>query len=304
MMKLEQLQYFVTAAKYEHIGRAAKTIPISPSAISHSISALEEEIGRDLFIKRGKRIYLTPHGKFLMERAKIILQDVEALREELRSDKVQMTGHYKMAATHLLCANYLMPSWSEIQSEHPQLSIEMYTLRSSQVVAGVIAGEYDLGLCFNPQSHPDIMFKVVHRGQLRIALRKEHPIFRKKREARFAELSQLGAVLPKAFQGVEVCERHPMFEKFRIRVNPDCLMDSYEVAAAKVAMTQSWGFFPDWIIENEPRLKALTLPEGWDAPYQVCGIWSKNRLLTEPLRRLLENLPRRFSPAGKPSKRT
>ena len=51
-MKLDQLTYFLEAARHEHIGKAAKAVAISPSAISHSISALEKELGRPLFKKR------------------------------------------------------------------------------------------------------------------------------------------------------------------------------------------------------------------------------------------------------------
>ena len=86
-MKIDQLQYFLETANLEHIGKASKVLAISPSAISHSISSLERELGRDLFEKRGKRIYLTPHGKLLKERASELLMQVESIKEEVTDDK-------------------------------------------------------------------------------------------------------------------------------------------------------------------------------------------------------------------------
>ena len=41
-MKIDQLRYFFETARQGHIGRAANIVAISPSAISHSIAALEE----------------------------------------------------------------------------------------------------------------------------------------------------------------------------------------------------------------------------------------------------------------------
>jgi LysR family transcriptional activator of glutamate synthase operon len=58
-MKIDQLIYFAETAKEEHIGRAAKILGISPSAISHSIASLEGELQLKLFQKKGKNIFLT-----------------------------------------------------------------------------------------------------------------------------------------------------------------------------------------------------------------------------------------------------
>ena len=82
MVKLEQLSYFLEVAKTEHVGKAAKALAISPSAISHSIRKLEEEFGRELFVKQGKRIHLTSHGKLLMERARKLLEEADSIRED------------------------------------------------------------------------------------------------------------------------------------------------------------------------------------------------------------------------------
>ena len=48
-MNFDQLRYFVETARFEHIGKAAKSVAISPSAISHAIANLEDELGLDPF---------------------------------------------------------------------------------------------------------------------------------------------------------------------------------------------------------------------------------------------------------------
>ena len=42
-MNIDRINYFLETAKHEHLGRAAKALAISPSAISHAIKLLEEE---------------------------------------------------------------------------------------------------------------------------------------------------------------------------------------------------------------------------------------------------------------------
>lgn len=285
-MKLDQLSYFLEVAKTEHVGKAAKALAISPSAISHTIRKLEEELGRELFVKQGKRIYLTAHGKLLMERAKRLIQQADAIREEVQSDDVELRGHYRIAGTHVLSAEFLTPAWARVQKENSRLTSEIFSLRSSQVVSGVASGEFDFGICFSPQPHPDLESKPLRAGQLLVAVRKGHPLTKR----RWMEhINEFTAVLPKAFQGIEVCERHPMFDKFGIKPKADALFDNYEVGATKVAESNSWGFFPDFLIKDR-KLSALSAPKGWEAPYYVSAIWPRNRFITLPLRRLIDAL--------------
>lgn len=286
-MKLEQLTYFLEAAKTEHIGKAAKSLAISPSAISHSIALLEEELGRELFIKKGKRIHLTTHGKVLMERTSQLLLEVQSIQDDIRSETAELQGTYKMAASHDLCLRFLTPSWSQLQKLNPRLVGEIYTLRSAQVVAGAVSGEYDLGLCFNPVEHPDLNCKKLYTGQLQLVVRKDHPVLKKKETERFAELSHYPAALPKSFQGIDVCERHPMFEKFKIKLKPQFLFDSYGVGIHHVASSDTWSLIPDWLIqEQKSALKAIQPSSGWDAPYHLAVVWSKDRLLTEVIKQM------------------
>ena len=82
-MKIEQMRYFVETAKQQHIRKASKIVATSPSNISHAISQLEEEFGRKLFTKKGRRILLTAHGKFLQERVEALLHDMDAIKQEI-----------------------------------------------------------------------------------------------------------------------------------------------------------------------------------------------------------------------------
>jgi DNA-binding transcriptional LysR family regulator len=289
-MKLEQLRYFIEAARQEHVGKAAAIVHISPSAISHSIAALERELGRELFVKKGKNIQLTNHGKLLMERAEGILNGLEAIKDELASDRVDLQGHYRLAGTHLLSSVFLTPAWSAVQKSHAQLTAEIYSLRSSQVISGVMQGEYDLGLCLSPQPHPSLEIETVFKGRLLPAVRRGHPLLKK---PDLKALSSYPAVLPKAYQGVDNCETHPMFARFGIAARPEVIFDSYAVAAARIAATDGWGLLPDLLIGS--GLSALPAPKRWDAPYTVAILRPAHRVPTRVLRRLSPELKRRIS---------
>ncbi len=287
-MKLDQLSYFLETARHEHIGKASKILAISPSAISHSLSCLQEELGQALFKKRGKRIFLTSHGELLKKRAFEILTQVEKVKEEVSSDHVHLSGHYRLAASHMLCSHILTPAWSQIQNQNSKITAEIYTRRSSEVLKGILDGEYNLGLCFSPQEHPDVEMIRILEGDLLIFARKNHPVF-KDSKAQLKRITEYPAVLPKSFSGIEICETHPVFKRFDLIPHVDCMFDSYEIALRKMLSSNSWSLMPDLMIQYaHKKIKPIKVPRGWDAMYNISIVYPKNRLLTKALMQVVE----------------
>ncbi len=293
-MKLDQLRYFLETAQQGHIGKAANIIAISPSAISHSISSLEKELGRELFVKNGKNIALTGHGRLLMGKVRKLLAEVEAVRDEVAADHVELQGHYKIAATHLLSSKFLTPAWTKIQNENPGLTAEIYSLRSAQVVSAVASGEYDFGLCFNPQAHPNLEAQPVYRGQMVLAVNKKHPLLKVDAKDQIQNLSRYPASLPKAFQGVDNCESHPIFKKFGITPDIKFVFDSYDVAVEHLSTSQAWGLVPCWVVRSHKDKLTWIIPRGWNAPVTASALWLKNRRPTKVLKRLIAGVADRF----------
>lgn len=62
-MEWQQLHYFSTLAKIQHMTRAAEELSISQPALSRSIARLEEELGVPLFDRHGRGIYLNHFGQ-------------------------------------------------------------------------------------------------------------------------------------------------------------------------------------------------------------------------------------------------
>lgn len=62
-MELRQLQYFLKVAQKEHVTRAAEELHVAQSAVSRQIHQLEQELGVDLFMQKGRNLQLTPVGQ-------------------------------------------------------------------------------------------------------------------------------------------------------------------------------------------------------------------------------------------------
>ena len=62
-MNLQWLYYFDAIAELEHYTRAAEQLHVSKSNLSHAISELEDELGVELFERKGRNIHLTKYGE-------------------------------------------------------------------------------------------------------------------------------------------------------------------------------------------------------------------------------------------------
>lgn len=291
-MKIDQLTYFLETAKTQHIGKASKAMNISSSAISHSISTLEEELGVKLFEKQGKYIFLTPFGKKFAEKAEPILLQLGNLKAEMQSDDIKPSGHYKVGASHGLANHWVSRALYGFQKNNPDVHFELLSLRSAQIVEQVSSGELDIGICFSPTESPKLQAIKIKIEPLCIAVSSKNPILKLSLKKQITELSQLNALSPKAFQGIEVCEDHPALRKEKIIVNTKIIYDSYDVAAEIIAMSSYWGLLPKIICERY-GLKIIS-PDGFKAEASITAVIPKHRPLNRFMQSWVNSLKQTF----------
>ena len=68
-MEIRVLEYFLAIAREETISGAAKALHITQPTLSRQMKDLEDEIGKQLFIRSNKKITLTDEGILLRQRA-------------------------------------------------------------------------------------------------------------------------------------------------------------------------------------------------------------------------------------------
>jgi DNA-binding transcriptional LysR family regulator len=215
-MTFDQILYFIETAKLEHIGKASRVLRVSPSAISHAIAALEEELGQTFFEKQGKNIVLSQAGRAFLPRSERLMEQFLALKEDFSSKGGFSQTRFAISASHGLAeiVSQRLPSLESTQ-------MTLLSLRSAEVIHQVLEGLCDMGVCFSPQSHPKLRSQVIYTGALRIALNKSHPMLTsgppkghpKKTTRHLEELNSFPLCLPKAFVGIENCESQPIWKK-------------------------------------------------------------------------------------------
>lgn len=80
-MNLNQLYYLRAIAQAKGLTRAAESLHVTQSNLSHSMTALETELGIPLFYKDGRNILLTPYGEEFLQ---YVQQSLEALEQGIQ----------------------------------------------------------------------------------------------------------------------------------------------------------------------------------------------------------------------------
>jgi DNA-binding transcriptional LysR family regulator len=101
-MNIEQMKYIIEVAKESSITKAAEKLHVSASAISQSISHLENELGISIFIRSKKGMKPTSDGEIMIFKSYEVLNKIQELHEELASQRKGNSQVLKVACTPAL----------------------------------------------------------------------------------------------------------------------------------------------------------------------------------------------------------
>jgi len=117
------LRAFEAAARLENFTLAALELHLTQSAISHQVRKLEDYFGRALFIRRNRRVELTPEGRRLLESLSRVFDAIEAACGE-----VTLAPDAQVLALHCspsLATKWLGPMLPEFMQTHPDITIRL-----------------------------------------------------------------------------------------------------------------------------------------------------------------------------------
>lgn len=122
---LRALRTFCVAAKHESFRIAGEELFITPSAVSHQIKALEQELGETLFDRNSRDLRLTEVGRALFEEACPLM---DRLEEVLASYKRSFRkASIRMSVQPFFASEYFVPRLSEFTAAHPEIEIKVGT---------------------------------------------------------------------------------------------------------------------------------------------------------------------------------
>jgi LysR family hydrogen peroxide-inducible transcriptional activator len=149
-MNLRDLRYLVALADERHFGKAAERCFVSQPTLSAQVRKLEEYLGVPLVERQPKRVALTPTGEKIVRRARVLLQEADAIVELGKNDRDPLAGPLKLALIPTV-GPYLLPHIvGRLRKELPRLKLMLYEYQTEPLLEKLRAGEIDLGVLALP----------------------------------------------------------------------------------------------------------------------------------------------------------
>ena len=142
--QLVQLRAFVAVAALNSYSRAAERLSYSEPAVYLQVRNLERILGVELFVRRGRRLELTPVAARLLPQVTEILEQALGLMREAQ-------GFVESPQIHLGTGRHtgpyvVMPLLASYIRENPTVDITVHVLGPHELIAGVIDGSLDLAI--------------------------------------------------------------------------------------------------------------------------------------------------------------
>lgn len=123
--RLTGLIAFARAASLGSYTAAARSLEISPSAVSKSVQRLEQQLGLSLFTRTTRSLTLTAEGRDMHERALRLLQAAEEIEQAVLVAKSEPMGTLKVAVPLPLGLHVLAPALARMKERYPKLTIDL-----------------------------------------------------------------------------------------------------------------------------------------------------------------------------------
>ena len=192
-MKLQQLKYLLAIADNGlNITAAAERLYTSQPGVSKQLKLLEEELGLQLFTRKGKSLgSITAAGEQVIERARLIMQEVENIRS-LASDYYQEEeGTLSIATTHTQ-ARYVLPGViKEFRKRYPRVSLNLHQGTSEQIADMVAANEIDFAIATGSHElFANLLLVPSYRWDRKILVPNDHALAKLDRKLTLHDLAE------------------------------------------------------------------------------------------------------------------
>lgn len=189
-----QLRAFCVLARTGSFTQTARELHLTQSGVSHSMKALERDVGCLLLNRLGKKIALTQAGEQLLQSAQKILREMNGVRESLGHLGKWGKGRLRLGASTTACQHIIPPVLREFKESFPEHAISIEPNDTRGMVSSLLQHRIDLALSLDPGNEPQLEFHPLFADELFFLVGTQHPWAQSKRIER-AEIPKQSFIL-------------------------------------------------------------------------------------------------------------
>ncbi|WP_339428620.1 LysR family transcriptional regulator [Pseudomonas taetrolens] len=160
-MEIRQIKYFVAVIDCGSLSRAARQVHVAQSALSKQMSALEDELGVQLFHRSHNGVTPSEAGKVFYEYALGMLKHLVDARAAVSSSPELVSGSIIVALPQSVATLLAMPLLRAVAARYPQVSFHLNEELTGNVMDQLTRGRVDLALFSSLDLPPQVLFSAL-----------------------------------------------------------------------------------------------------------------------------------------------
>jgi DNA-binding transcriptional LysR family regulator len=195
-MEIDTLKAFLAVADSGSFSHAADRMHLTQPAISKRIAQLEQQLDARLFDRIGRTVRLTEAGTSLVQRANLILQQVDDTERAIRNLSGEVGGQLSLATSHHVGLWRLPHVLKNYIGKHPEVTLDLHFMDSEVAHERIIHGELEMAIItLAPTTHERLIAEPIWRDELVFVCSRAHELARRK-HVTINELAEYPAILP------------------------------------------------------------------------------------------------------------
>ena len=196
MIETRLLKYFLAIAREQSITRAAESLFVSQPTLSRQMKELEDALGVQLFVRGKRQTLLTEEGVYLRARAQEMMCLMEKTESTLKQSGSVVAGDIYVGYGETPIVSLLMEVYGEIQREHPDIHLHVYSGNAESILERMDKGIIDVGLLLGVEKMEKYDYlDLQYADQFGVLMPADHPLAQKA-AVTFDDLKDVPIALP------------------------------------------------------------------------------------------------------------
>lgn len=148
-MTLFSYKVFLTTVEQMNFRKAADILNLTPSAVSHCIGNMEEELGFPLFVRKKNKISLTSDAEILLQYVRQLLKAEDVVNQAIDELKGLQRGIVRLGCFNSVCSKWIPELVKEFRELYPGIEIEIFQGTYNDIANWITNGDIDIGFLSN-----------------------------------------------------------------------------------------------------------------------------------------------------------
>lgn len=175
-LSLRQIKAFVAVARLSSFTRAAALLHVAQPTLTVQIRKLEETLTVRLFDRTSRSVTLTQAGRDLLPVLGRLVQELDGIVGDVRSQGTDYQGLVKIAALPTAAAGLLPKAIKSFRAAHPGADFRIRDVIARRILSLVDAEEVDLGITGGPTNMADVDVLLALEDSMHVVFPLAHPL--------------------------------------------------------------------------------------------------------------------------------